>query len=98
MRQERERRGLPQQHVATTMTVLFGHRWHQTTVAKVELGERPAKLSEALAVAHILGVSLESLIEEPGPKPPAVSKRLALAELDRLARYVSDRRRELEEG
>lgn len=56
-----------QQHIALTMVVVYGHiSWHQTTVAKVESGEREVKLTEAVALAEIIGVPLSELIGEPG--------------------------------
>lgn len=35
--------------------------WPQGTLSRVELGERPVRLSEALAISKVLRVSLESL-------------------------------------
>lgn len=54
-----------QQHIALTMAAVYGHTsWHQTTVAKVESGERDVKLAEAVALAEIIGVPLSDLIGE----------------------------------
>jgi hypothetical protein len=38
-----------------------GFRWHATTVARTESGERPVKLDEAAALADIFAVPLDSL-------------------------------------
>ncbi|WP_336698259.1 helix-turn-helix transcriptional regulator [Curtobacterium sp. USHLN213] len=38
-----------------------GLKWSQTTVWLVENGERPLRLSEAMAVASLLGVTVEQL-------------------------------------
>lgn len=55
--------GISQQHVAMTMAMLYGHtNWHQTTVAKVEAGEREVRLAEAVALAQIVGSPLSQLI------------------------------------
>jgi transcriptional regulator with XRE-family HTH domain len=62
MRRQRERQGAPQQHVALTLEAMYGIRWHQTTVGKVESGERGIRLTEAVAVAQTLGVSLDELV------------------------------------
>lgn len=43
-----------------------GHKWTQNTVWLVEKGERSLKLREAVDVAHVLGVSTESLIQSSG--------------------------------
>jgi transcriptional regulator with XRE-family HTH domain len=44
-----------------------GVNWHQTTVAKVEAGERPVRLNEVIALAEVLNVPPVSLIEPGGP-------------------------------
>ena len=46
------------------MTVFHGFQWHQTTVAKTEAGERPAKLAEAAALADVLNVRLFALLHD----------------------------------
>lgn len=88
----REGQGIPQQHLAMTMTVLKGHRWHQTTVGKVESGERPIKLSEAVAVAEILGVPLVSLV---GEVAPDADRGAAIRELLNVQRQIGARIEEL---
>lgn len=93
MKAERARRDMPQQHVITVLAFQHGIRWHQSTVTKVEAGERPVRLAEALAVASILHVSLEDLLDEPG-SPDARrrwSERLK-GRLEELARMNWDTR------
>ncbi|MBG6224736.1 transcriptional regulator with XRE-family HTH domain [Arthrobacter sp. CAN_A2] len=51
----------PQNTVARLMTAMYGFKWHQTVVAKVESGQRMIKLSEAYALADLYGVPLENL-------------------------------------
>lgn len=49
--------------VAILMASIYGHStWKQTTMAKVESGEREVKLTEAIALADILAESLVNLI------------------------------------
>ncbi|MGE0219663.1 helix-turn-helix domain-containing protein [Mycolicibacterium sp.] len=60
----RESAGLAQAALADAMAKR-GFRWHQATVYKIENGERQVQLSEALAVADILGVPLTALIHAP---------------------------------
>jgi hypothetical protein len=79
------------------MTNVYGYSWHQTTVAKVEAGKRPVKLSEAIAVSYVLGVPLTQLANPVGgdqPTTPAATQ-LALVELARLEQYVTQRKTEL---
>jgi transcriptional regulator with XRE-family HTH domain len=46
----------------------FELKWYGSTVAKIELGERPVKLAELVAVAELFGVSVDSLLRL-GVKP-----------------------------
>lgn len=61
MRRERESRGLSLAQLAK-MLQAKGLSVHATTIAKIEYGERPAKLDEAAALADVFGVSLDALI------------------------------------
>lgn len=53
---------------ADVSLVLLGHGidWHQTTVAKVEKGERQVKLDEAYALADVYAIPLDDLVEGRG--------------------------------
>lgn len=62
LRTLREHRGLSQEALAAAMAGR-GYRWHQATVYKVESGERRIQLGEATAVAAVLGVPLDKMIE-----------------------------------
>jgi transcriptional regulator with XRE-family HTH domain len=59
----REKAGLTQGRVAAAMTAR-GWKMHQTTIAKIESGDRPAELGEAIALAGVLGVAVTKLITE----------------------------------
>jgi transcriptional regulator with XRE-family HTH domain len=62
MRQERERQGLTQGSLVGSLILMHDIDWfHQTTVGKVESGDRPIRLEEAVAIADLLGVGLEEL-------------------------------------
>lgn len=54
----RERRGISQADLARAMSGR-GLPWHQQTVAQTEAGKRPARWSEARALAVILGTPLD---------------------------------------
>lgn len=43
-----------------------GFTMHQTTIAKIEAGERPVTVGEAVALALVLGVDLTDLVTERG--------------------------------
>lgn len=76
----------------------FGIAWHQTTVGKTETGERPLKLSEALALAYTLFLSTtmdELLTDSPEGWRESTLVEGAESELRLLDEYVDARRREL---
>lgn len=54
-----------QQELVDTLRQRHDLTWHQSTVTKIESGSRPVRLSEALAVADVLGVELSSLVDRP---------------------------------
>lgn len=66
LRSLREARGLTQGHLAAALKQ-DGLPFHQQTVQKIESGERPPRLAEAIAIARVLGVDLQDLLD-----PPAV--------------------------
>ena len=96
IREERERRRWPQQHLATSLSALYGHAWHQTTVAKVEAGERPVKLAEAVALAALLHMPLGDLLDDDAAPAERPNVDLAVAELARLESQIARRRDELQ--
>ena len=60
----REKREESQTALAKKMVDL-GFAWYQTTVSRVEAGERPVQLGEALAVATILETDIGTMIQRP---------------------------------
>lgn len=61
LRAARERVAYSQQ-IVTVHLALYGIDWHQTTVGKVESGERPVRLTELVALANVLGTPLDALV------------------------------------
>lgn len=66
LRLKREQRGLSQAEIARRMTER-GHLLHQTQIAKIESGARNIPLSEADALAAVVGESLTAMISRPLP-------------------------------
>lgn len=62
IRRLREARGLSQRQLCVEL-VLHGLSWHQTTLSKVEAGDKPLRLNEAAAIASYFDVPVESLWE-----------------------------------
>ena len=61
----REGRGISQQQLGSDL-YLHGFGMHQTTVAKLEAGEKPLRLNEVAAIGAYFGVPVESLWQEGG--------------------------------
>jgi transcriptional regulator with XRE-family HTH domain len=63
VREVRTQAGLTQQQLADRMSLVF--KMHRSAIAKIEAGDRPVLLGEAIAIAQILGVDLQELITDP---------------------------------
>jgi transcriptional regulator with XRE-family HTH domain len=61
MRERRETKGWSQTEMARQLTER-GLKFHQTTVQRVEIGQRPLKLTEAMTIANVLGVKFEIML------------------------------------
>lgn len=59
----------------------FGVDWHQTTVAKTELGLRPLRVNEVAALASALDVPLEELLRTPAQQRPVTPEQRRLQTL-----------------
>lgn len=66
MRLLREGRGWSQGEMARRLTAAGLNGMHQTTVSRLEKGDRPVRLGEATVIAHVLGASLEDMTAPPG--------------------------------
>lgn len=95
IRGKREERRMSQRHLVEVLNEDYGLAWHQTTLAKAEAGERPVRLSEALALADALDVPIEMLTpisSQAGPEAPASLLRARATELARTGRQMETRR------
>lgn len=61
LREARKAAGMTQAQLVGAITAT-GRRMHPSAIAKIESGERPASLFEAVHFARHLGVSLEDLV------------------------------------
>lgn len=66
LRAVREAAGMTQQHLADAMAST-GNKIHRSTIGKIESGDRPVTVGEAIELAGILGVDLAGLVTSPGP-------------------------------
>jgi len=59
---ERDHRGWSQAHMATMQSDEGIHSMHPTTIAKIEAGDRSVRINEAVGIADLFEVSLDSLV------------------------------------
>lgn len=85
LRAQRERSGLSQAEVAALASAAGLSSFHQTTIARIERGERPLRATEALMLARILETSLEYLAETGA----TVSARAELRRMGELSAELS---------
>lgn len=92
---------MSQQQLAQELQERHGVTWHQTTVGKVEAGSRPVRLAEALAVADVLDVHVNQLLDQPAGTDEAEQRYTAalyharVSEIENLERDLSRRKRQL---
>lgn len=77
---------MSQQHVVNALLEHGIANWHQTTVAKIEAGTRPVRLSEAMACASLFDLTVDEMLIDPESEEAR----------DRWSRELSARRRELD--
>lgn len=92
----RRDRNWSQEDLAREMTAL-GFEMHQTTVAKIERGGRPLRVSEAVALAQVFGVPALAVFYGPGPDLEPWSIAAMREHLERLDESVRDAQARLEE-
>jgi len=78
LRDIRDAAGLTQQQLASQMNAT-GHKMHRSAIAKIESGDRPVSLWEAVQLARILGVEMRELITDADAKREKAQERLVRA-------------------
>ncbi|MFG1844896.1 helix-turn-helix domain-containing protein [Micromonospora carbonacea] len=89
LRLRRRMMGWSQQRLTDEMAKR-GYPWHQTTVAKVEAGERRLSLGEATVLARVLGSDLESMTTPVVRDTREQLRELRLRELEVLHQRMID--------
>jgi len=95
LREVRRQAGMTQQRLADLMA-RAGSKIHRSTIGKIEIGDQPVTIGQAVQIAGILGVPLAELITEHAERKQQalLDAQLAVASLRREA---DDRRRRIEE-
>lgn len=78
----REKQGISQSGLARAMAGQ-GFTFHQTTISRIEAGERPVRLAEATALAELVGAGVGDLT-----RPPDAAE--AIARVGRAMRKVTE--------
>jgi transcriptional regulator with XRE-family HTH domain len=63
LREVRQVAGVTQQQLADRMTAV-GHKMHRSAIAKIEVGDRPVSIGEAVQLAGQLGTTLMDLVTD----------------------------------
>ncbi len=66
---ERDNRGWSQAEMAKMLSDKGIHPMHPTTVAKIEAGDRSVRITEAVGIADLLDVSLDTLLGRDPSEP-----------------------------
>ena len=87
VRECRERLGWSQNYLANQV----GGPWRQTTVVRVEAGEQPLKLTDAITLAGVFGLTLADFVGSDRSPCQCVAARQALGEaLDVVSGALND--------
>ncbi len=93
----REERGWSQAEVARRMGA-YGYRWHQTTVGRIESGDRPLRFNEVIHVAALFGVSpIQFFVPNTTPERLKDDIRASEDGRDQVAKQLEEARAELDE-
>jgi transcriptional regulator with XRE-family HTH domain len=83
LRETRTQAGLSQQKVADALRAQGYVVFQQTTVAKVELGERPVRLDEAVAITALFGSTVDVALGLKASAPQSLAAQAAAQDLAR---------------
>ncbi len=101
LREVRKIAGVTQQQLADRMTAV-GHKMHRSAIAKIEVGDRPASISEAVQIAAQLGTALMDLVTDPESGGRAAQLRRqrveAMIHVRSMQHEASERQRQLHEA
>lgn len=81
---QRESKGWSMTEFAAMLSAAGLSNFHPTTVGRMERGERPVRLNEAVIIAQVLGSTLDDLVVEPLPGDEEVKE--AMENIERLSK------------
>jgi transcriptional regulator with XRE-family HTH domain len=95
-------KGMTQTDLARALRDQFGLRFHQQIIARIEAGERPIRLNEAVLIARTLNVDLAAMMSDVGSAESVrlnlqlAGKRLAERAAE-IAKYLDEHVQEFEQ-
>jgi transcriptional regulator with XRE-family HTH domain len=95
LREVRTQAHMTQQQLAGEMNLVL--KMHRSAIAKIESGERPVLLGEAVAFANILNVSLLDLLRSPSEQEQESELMRARLTVEALRREAVERWRQFED-
>lgn len=91
MKRLREDRGWTQADLAREMTDLGWSGMYQTTISRMEKGERPVRIGEARGLAKVFGVTVGMMIAQPESSKPVEALKNSVLKLDDVrGRLIGD--------
>lgn len=96
VKQWRVKRSWSQYELAEKLREI-GLDMHQTTVAKMERGARPLRVSEAVGVAAVMGMPVLSVFYGEGPQSEPANLRMLREKMDWLDERVHEAEKKLDE-
>lgn len=75
IRNNRESAGLSQSQLAQHMSNAMGNKMYQTTIGRIENGERSLSLTEAVVIADILNIPVATLGQMAAPSTPETARQ-----------------------
>jgi transcriptional regulator with XRE-family HTH domain len=101
LREVRQIAGVTQQQLADRMTAV-GHKMHRSAIAKIEVGDRPVSIGEAVQLAGQLGTTLMDLVTDARadlPEERLHRKRVeAMIRVRSMQHEVAERQKYLDEA
>src|SRR5699024_9011932 len=90
MKRLREERGWTQADLARKMTDIGWSGMYQTTISRMEKGERPVRIGEARGLARVFEVTVGMMIAQPESSKPVEALKNSVLKIDDIKRRLWD--------
>ena len=96
IRTRRTSQGLTAAAVVKSVEAITGKKWHQTTLTRIETGQQGISLAQAVVLSHVLGFSLDEMVDSLGLDPSAAIRTARLREIETAIASLQDEAKRLE--